>query len=156
MTTQHHALMITLLLALGTYAWSQTNRQATTRAVVSPVTSATALADSVKLMDEASAQLAQLNESHARAIRTGEEMSRIYSDLNGKINDICRVAEGTRISPMEVAKRLTELCEAAGPSNLQHLKLQTALQNENRSFTMLSNIMKTKHDTVKNAISNIR
>lgn len=39
--------------------------------------------------------------------------------------------------------------------NLQYLQLQSALQNENRQFTMVSNIMKTKHDTVKNSISNI-
>ena len=40
--------------------------------------------------------------------------------------------------------------------NLQYLQLQNSMQNENRQFTMLSNIMKTKHDTVKNSISNIR
>ena len=40
--------------------------------------------------------------------------------------------------------------------NLQYLQLQSEMQNENRQFTMVSNIMKTKHDTVKNTISNIR
>lgn len=40
--------------------------------------------------------------------------------------------------------------------NLQYLLLQTQMQNENRSYTAVSNIMKTKHDTVKNSISNIR
>jgi hypothetical protein len=40
--------------------------------------------------------------------------------------------------------------------NLQYLQLQSQMQNENRSFTAISNIMKTKHDTVKNSISNIR
>ena len=40
--------------------------------------------------------------------------------------------------------------------NLQYLQLQSQMQNENRQFTMISNIMKTKHETVKNTISNIR
>jgi len=40
--------------------------------------------------------------------------------------------------------------------NLQYFQLQNLMQNENRQFTMVSNIMKTKHDTVKNSISNIR
>jgi hypothetical protein len=40
--------------------------------------------------------------------------------------------------------------------NLQYLQLQNSMQNANRQFTMVSNIMKTKHDTVKNSISNIR
>ena len=40
--------------------------------------------------------------------------------------------------------------------NLQYLQLQETMQNENRHYTMVSNIMKTKQDTVKNSISNIR
>ena len=40
--------------------------------------------------------------------------------------------------------------------NLQYLQLQSQMQNENRSYTAVSNIMKTKHDTVKNSINNIR
>jgi hypothetical protein len=40
--------------------------------------------------------------------------------------------------------------------NLQYLQLQSNMQNENRQYTAVSNIMKTKHDTVKNSIRNIR
>jgi len=40
--------------------------------------------------------------------------------------------------------------------NLQYLQLQSQMQHENRSYTAVSNIMKTKHDTVKNSISNVR
>ena len=40
--------------------------------------------------------------------------------------------------------------------NLQYLQLQSQMQRENRSYTEVSNIMKTKHDTVKNSIPNIR
>ena len=40
--------------------------------------------------------------------------------------------------------------------NLQYLQLQQQMQNENRSYTAISNIMKTKHDTAKNSISNVR
>jgi hypothetical protein len=40
--------------------------------------------------------------------------------------------------------------------NLQYLQLQSQMQSENRSYTAVSNIMKTKHDTVKNSINNIR
>jgi hypothetical protein len=32
----------------------------------------------------------------------------------------------------------------------------TALAKENRSYTAISNIMKTKHDTIKNSLSNVR
>ncbi len=40
--------------------------------------------------------------------------------------------------------------------NLQYLILQNKISHENRRFTMISNIMKNKHDTAKNSINNIR
>ena len=40
--------------------------------------------------------------------------------------------------------------------NLQYLQLQEKMQAENRSFTTVSNVMKTKHDTAKSSISNVR
>lgn len=39
--------------------------------------------------------------------------------------------------------------------NMQYLQLQDSMQNDNRQYTMVSNIMATKHDTVRNTISNI-
>lgn len=40
--------------------------------------------------------------------------------------------------------------------SLQYLQLQQKMQQENREYSMLSNVMKTKHDTAKAAINNIR
>lgn len=40
--------------------------------------------------------------------------------------------------------------------NSKLLQTQIALQRENQVFTSVSNVLKTKHDTVKNSISNIR
>ena len=40
--------------------------------------------------------------------------------------------------------------------NMQYLGLQQRLQDESRRFSLISNIMKTRHDTAKNSISNIR
>ncbi len=40
--------------------------------------------------------------------------------------------------------------------NSQMIQLQIAMQRENLLFTSISNILKTKHDTLKNTISNIR
>ena len=39
--------------------------------------------------------------------------------------------------------------------NMQYLGLQDQMQKESREFTAISNIMKVRHDTAKNAISNI-
>jgi hypothetical protein len=40
--------------------------------------------------------------------------------------------------------------------NQQYLALQSQMQRESRQYSSIANIMKTKHDTVKNAISNVR
>ena len=40
--------------------------------------------------------------------------------------------------------------------NLQYLQLQQNMQQQNRQFTLMSNIMKVKHDTAKSAINNVR
>ena len=39
--------------------------------------------------------------------------------------------------------------------NLQYMQLQTELQNDNRRFSTLSNLMKVRHDTAKAAINNM-
>lgn len=40
--------------------------------------------------------------------------------------------------------------------NSKMLQVQMAMQRENQVFSSVSNVLKTKHDTVKNSISNIR
>jgi hypothetical protein len=40
--------------------------------------------------------------------------------------------------------------------NLLYLELQERISAESRSYTALSNVLKARHDTVKNAIGNIR
>ena len=40
--------------------------------------------------------------------------------------------------------------------NLQYLMLQENMQQEQRQFSLLSNIMKTRHDGAKNVINNVR
>ncbi len=39
--------------------------------------------------------------------------------------------------------------------NLQYLELQTAIQEDNRRFSTMSNLMKARHDTAKAAINNM-
>ena len=40
--------------------------------------------------------------------------------------------------------------------NLYYLQLQEQLSAENRAYSAMSNVLKARHDTVKNAIGNIR
>jgi len=40
--------------------------------------------------------------------------------------------------------------------NIYYLKLQEQLAAENRAYSAMSNVLKARHDTIKNAIGNIR
>ena len=64
--------------------------------------------------------------------------------------------EGFGFGAGQLAGAAQQLQETQMSFNLQYLQLQSQMQAENRSYTAVSNIMKTKHDTVKNSISNIR
>lgn len=47
---------------------------------------------------------------------------------------------------------LTKMAE----ENSKLLNLQAAIQQESQTFTAISNVMKSRHDTIKNSISNVR
>ena len=65
-----------------------------------------------------------------------------------------RAQGGDGQAQMMMATR--EMQEMNMSFNLQYLQLQQKMQSDNRQFTLMSNIMKTKHDTAKNAINNVR
>lgn len=59
-------------------------------------------------------------------------------------------------SGMDMLNATKNMQEMAQSFNLQYLQLQEKMQAENRSFSTVSNVMKTKHDTAKSSISNVR
>ena len=50
---------------------------------------------------------------------------------------------------------LRESLQQAQEMNIYYLQLQEAVNAQNRQFSALSNVLKTAHDTVKNAIGNL-
>lgn len=54
------------------------------------------------------------------------------------------------IDPMQSA------VQTQAETSLYFLQLQQQIQEENRTYSTLSNVMKARHETVKNAIGNIR
>lgn len=51
---------------------------------------------------------------------------------------------------------MADLQRAMMDDNMEYLRLQQQIQAENRRFTTVSNVMKARHETAKNAINNIR
>ena len=54
------------------------------------------------------------------------------------------------------AKAWKQIRELNANFSLRELALHQAMDEESRLFTSVSNILKTRHDTAKNSISNIR
>lgn len=77
-------------------------------------------------------------------------LSWLFSGTPDSDEDDAAEVEGFVVNPMRGMQ------ETQMSFNLQYLQLQSQMQHENRSYTAISNIMKAKHDTVKNSISNIR
>jgi hypothetical protein len=61
-----------------------------------------------------------------------------------------------RSSTQESAAPTRAMQEMNRNFSLQYLALQQKIQQENREFTALSNVMKARHDAAKNALNNIR
>ena len=107
-------------------------------------------------------ELARLDAAHAALNDRQLELQGLIAELTTSVERLVEAAAGaaSAISGASAQERLLDAVKAMQETqmsfNLQYLQLQSQMQHENRSYTAVSNIMKTKHDTVKNSISNIR
>jgi len=133
--------------------------------------------EALQAVDDASAQLAELEKIHARTVELNAELSKLYETLSKKAAEVGKLGESAGLgkgagmsaggnavggaavggsSQEQLLQATKQMQETQMSFNLQYLQLQNQMENENRQFTVVSNVMKTKHDTVKNAINNIR
>jgi hypothetical protein len=117
--------------------------------------------------EEVKKTLQELNEDLQQNLTTLEGYSTSMSQLNEEIGRIIKenvensmsILESIRAhinSPSDLIIATQKMQEMQMSFNLQYLMLQNKISHENRQFSMVSNIMKTKHDTAKNSINNIR
>jgi hypothetical protein len=134
---------------------------AAVRATKDKVTGLRALAGELeKAADEpapaklTSEQLAEVKKYDAWIRGNADRLQKLASSWDAKVAEVRTTCEKTpTCNKVTTAKTISETNMSF---NLQYLQLQSQMQHENRSYTAVSNIMKTKHDTVKNSISNIR
>jgi hypothetical protein len=65
-------------------------------------------------------------------------------------------ATGTSAAPGAESGSVEGALAQSQEFNLYYLQLQEQLAAENRQYSAMSNVLKARHDTVKNAIGNIR
>jgi len=141
------AVALVLLLA-GAVAVSQQARQAST--------AADARAEAIRAIDESSAKLTELAAMQTRLMQSNAEMSKLFATLSRKITEVGKLAGERGRTQEQLVPAMKQLEEMNQSFNLQYLGLQQQMQDESRQFSLLSNIMKTKHDTAKNSINNLR
>lgn len=154
------------LLALTLLGWSapviETNIQksAVNVSKISP--------EGVKALDEMIPAMRDLIEIHRRLSDTVKQVEMLYGKLDKEYLELLKLTEeldkalrsGKRSTLskdlVNLDQELKAFRETRMSFNLQYLNLQNKISHENRQFTMVSNIMKNKHDTAKNSINNIR
>jgi len=113
-----------------------------------------------KAVNELGKDLQQLVISQRALFEAVGDLDAMYTKLTRKILEVSRIAgEAEKAGGSATArliKAVEEMRDMSQSFNMQYLMLQNKISQENRQFTMVSNIMKTKHDTAKNAINNIR
>lgn len=128
-----------------------------------------AKATALKALGDSEDNLAQLEKIHEDTVQLFDKLSSLSSELAKKAGAVGKIAgqnngknsaqsSGTSSggSSQDLMQATQQMQETQMSFNLQYLQLQEQMQNDNRQFTTVSNILKTKHDTVKNTISNIK
>ena len=113
-------------------------------------------AKALRALGESASNLEELDKIHAETVELNKKLSALYADLEEKVSGLEKLAARrgtTRAQLVTAVRRLQEMNQSY---SMQYLQLQQKMQSENRRYTMLSNIMKSRHDTAKNAINNIR
>lgn len=98
----------------------------------------------------------QYNEKQKQVAIKMQQLEATYDSINVQSNGNTIAVGKSSASQGQLLNATKQMQETQMSFNLQYLQLQSQMQHENRSYTAISNIMKTKHDTVKNSISNVR
>ena len=115
--------------------------------------------DLIRVMTLMEDDLAAMVNSHEAGLEAARRLAKLALGLSRRVESVAKIAaavetgEGSTANLLNAMKAMQEMNMQF---NLQYLELQENMQHENRQFTMMSNIMKVKHDTSKSSINNIR
>ncbi len=109
-------------------------------------------------------QITSISDEIGKAARTLAELDLHVKNLETLQKKILQTVEdrSTKVAALldkaeqSQTASLAKLRALEKATNSKLLKIQTRMQDENRLFTSVSNVLKTRHDTVKNSIGNIR
>ena len=105
------------------------------------------------VLDSLETDLAALQASHARAMQHLHQQGIIHRDLAARVAALPDPPAGTDPA---LADAVRAVKRDAALWNQQFLGLQERVREESRRFQTISNVMKSRHDTAKNSVGNIR
>ena len=85
-----------------------------------------------------------------------QKSEHFVNSLSDTIKEVESLVSSIKAVKSKIGAIPADLLETNKSLNLQYLKLQKKMQAENRQLTLISNIIKTKHDTFRSAIINLR
>jgi hypothetical protein len=110
----------------------------------------------LKILEGLQQNLTDLESYSASMSQLNGELDRRMKEFSKKSASFLEDIKTHADNPANILQTTKDFQEMQMSFSIQYLQLQQKMQNENRSFTLISNIMKTKHDTAKNSINNIR
>jgi hypothetical protein len=124
-------------------------------------TKITTRADAVKAMTDVAASMDKQSETFTRYADAAQKVAGLYTSLDAQATKLAKLSAQcvhgcSKETQSQLDTATKDLQSAQMSFSAQYLQLQNQMQNENRQYSAVHNIMKTKHDTVKNSISNIR
>jgi hypothetical protein len=98
------------------------------------------------------------NPDDATASRQLEQIMSRYRDNNAEaIMRFCLEPTIAQLrAELQASRQTLERLGTAGGEAQANIDMQNKLQQQQQTFSSISNVMKTKHDTAKNSVSNIR
>jgi hypothetical protein len=145
------AWALAALLVVGTMSPAHPQSAANQKSALSP--------EARKAILTVGDDMADLVASHDQYVGASRQVDGLTGKLLQGVREVSKLAvESGRsgVPSKKLFQAIKDMAEMSESFNMQYLDLQKQMQDENRRFTLLSNIMKTKHDTAKNAINNIR
>jgi hypothetical protein len=102
----------------------------------------------LRALDDADAELGSLVALHRTMLAETQRLSQLAAQLSRAIADAEAEPGNT--------KARQQLAELTANLSLMQLQIGQKIDEQSRQFTLITNVMKTRHDTAKNAIGNIR
>ncbi len=100
--------------------------------------------------------LGALLASHDRLMQQHAQVQKLFEALSAKVNELGKLSGAKHRSQGQIDATTRELVEMNRSFSLQYTQLQNQMQNENRQYSAVSNVMKNKYSSAQSSLGNIR